>query len=128
MADYSAIRAYFDSHQLHYYTFHLKSEKPITAVIRQLPGDTPAEDISNGLQDLDFTILSVKQITANRPSPEGGSHSINLPLFLVTLTRSSKSQEIFKLNSLCHIMIRVEAYRAQNGLTQCFNCQQFGHV
>jgi hypothetical protein len=66
-------------------------------------------------------------MTANRPSPEGGSHSINLPLFLVILTRSPKSQEIFKLNSLCHIIIRVEAYRAQNGLTQCFNCQQFGH-
>jgi hypothetical protein len=25
-------------------------------------------------------------------------------------------------------VIRVEAYRAQNGLKQCFNCQQFGHV
>jgi hypothetical protein len=30
--------------------------------------------------------------------------------------------------SLCHIAIRVEAYRAQNGLTQWHNCQQFGHV
>jgi hypothetical protein len=25
-------------------------------------------------------------------------------------------------------MIKVEAYRAQSGLTQCFNYQQFGHV
>jgi hypothetical protein len=41
MADYSAIRAYFDSNQLHYYTFHPKYEKPIKAVIRQLPGGTP---------------------------------------------------------------------------------------
>lgn len=24
-------------------------------------------------------------------------------------------------------MIRVEAYKAQTGLTQCYNCQQFGH-
>jgi hypothetical protein len=28
----------------------------------------------------------------------------------------------------CHIAIRVEAYRAQNGLSQCHNCQQFCHV
>jgi hypothetical protein len=41
-----------------------------------VPGDTPAEDISNGLQNLSFSILSVKQMTANRPSPEGGSHSV----------------------------------------------------
>jgi hypothetical protein len=128
MADYSAIRAYLDSNHLHCFTFRPKSEKPIKAVIRQLPGDTPAKDISNGLQDLGFSILSVKQMTANCPSPEGGSHAVNLPLFLVTHNRSPKSQEIFKLSSLCHIMIRVEAYRAQNGLTHCFNCQQFGHV
>jgi len=28
-----------------------------------------------------------------------------------------KSQETFKLTSLCHIMIRVEAYRASSGVT-----------
>jgi hypothetical protein len=43
-------------------------------------------------------------------------------------TRSAKSQEIFKLSSLCHISINVKNYRAQTGLTQCHNCQQFGHV
>jgi hypothetical protein len=49
MADYSAIRAYFDSNALHYFTFHPKSEKHVKAVIRRLPNDTPAEDISSGL-------------------------------------------------------------------------------
>jgi hypothetical protein len=82
MADYSAITAYFVSNHLHYYTFNRKSEKLIKAVIRQLPGDTPAEDISNGLQDLGFSILSVKQMTANRPSLEGGSKSVKLTLLL----------------------------------------------
>jgi hypothetical protein len=44
------------------------------------------------------------------------------------LPRTAKAQEIFRVPSLCHIAIRVDAYRAQNGLTQCHNCQQFGHV
>jgi hypothetical protein len=39
-----------------------------------------------------------------------------------------KSQEIFCLPSLWHSAIRVEAYRAQNALVQCHNCQQFGRV
>jgi hypothetical protein len=51
-----------------------------------------------------------------------------LPLFIVTVTRNVKSQEIFKLNSLNHITIKVESYIAQTGLTQCCNCQNFGHV
>jgi hypothetical protein len=40
----------------------------------------------------------------------------------------SKSQEIFKLTSLCHIAIRAEAYEAQTGLMQYYNCQKFSHV
>jgi hypothetical protein len=31
----------------------------------------------------------------------------------------SKSHEIFQLTSLCHISIRVEAYKGQ-----CYNCEQ----
>jgi hypothetical protein len=44
------------------------------------------------------------------------------------LPRTAKFQEIFRLPSLCHIAIRVEAYRAQSGLAQCQNCQKFGQV
>jgi hypothetical protein len=32
------------------------------------------------------------------------------------------------LNSLIHIIIKVEPYWPQTGLTQCYNCQNFGHV
>jgi hypothetical protein len=67
---------------------------------------------------LGFDVVSVKQMTASRPSPPEESKTINLPLFLVTLPRTAKSQEIFHLSRLCHIAIRVEAYRAQNALTQ----------
>jgi hypothetical protein len=127
MSDYSVIRTYFDSKGLNYYTFYPKSEKPIKAVIRHLPTDTPAEDISNGLVDLGFDVVSVKQMTSTRSS-EGERVQVNLPLFLITLIRNTKSPEIFRLNNLCHIAIKVEAYRAQNSLTQCYNCQQFGHI
>jgi len=36
--------------------------------------------------------------------------------------------EIFKLTNLGRVIIKVEAYRAQGRLTQCYNCQKFGHV
>jgi hypothetical protein len=38
-------------------------------------------------------------------------HVESLPLSLVTLTTNIKPQEIFKLNSLNHIIIKVELYR-----------------
>jgi hypothetical protein len=128
MGDYSAVRTHLESTNLNYFTFYPKSQKPIKAVIRHLPISTPAEDISDGLVGLGFDVISVKQMSSTRRSSAEGSTHVNLPLFLITLPRNPKSQEIFKLRGLCHISIKVEAYKAQAGLTQCYNCQKFGHV
>jgi hypothetical protein len=119
MADYSAIKHHLEQNILQFCTFHPKSEKPIKAAIRHLPGDTPAEDISNELVALGFSVISVQQMTANRQLPKGETQIVNLPLFPDTLARSEKSKEIFNLNNISNIFIKVEAYRAQTGLTQC---------
>jgi hypothetical protein len=122
------VKSLFESQHLSYFTFCPKSDKPIKAVIRHLPLNTQAVDISDGLIDLAFDVVSIKQkTTARRTSPEDPKIT-NLPLFLATLPKTAKSQQIFRLPSLCHIAIKMEAYRAQNGLTQCHNWQQFGHV
>ena len=112
----------------HYYTFHTKAEKPIKAVIRHLPGETPAEDIANELLSLGYKVHNVRQMSTTRQQPEGDRQTQALPLFLITLERNEKSQQIFKLTQLNHVIVQVEAYRARTGLTQCYNCQQFGHV
>jgi hypothetical protein len=112
MADYSAIKSNIQKNNLQYFTFSPNSEKPIKAVIRHLPPDTPAEVIFNSLENLGFNIIDVRQLTTNRRSPNRQTYVENLPLFLVTLTRNVKSQEIFKLNSLKQIIIKVESYRA----------------
>jgi hypothetical protein len=78
MADYSAIKEYLSSQTLNYFTFYPKSLKPIKAIIRHLPGNTPAEEIYEGLVETDFDIISVKQRPTTRRSQ--GSSSTSLPL------------------------------------------------
>jgi hypothetical protein len=79
--------------------------------------------------DLVFDVIIIKQMSAfRRLHVDGKSMTINLLLFLVTIPRTAKSQEIFKLVRLCHISVRVETCKAQSGLTQRYNCQMFGHV
>jgi hypothetical protein len=119
MADYSPIKEYLSSQNLNYFTFYSKSLKPIKAVIRHLPGNTPVEEIYEGLVELGIDILSVKHTYTTCRSQ--GSSSTSLPLFLITLSRSEKSQEIYKLTILCYIAIKVELYKSQSGLTQCHN-------
>jgi hypothetical protein len=67
-------------------------------------------------------------MTATCRSPPVGLTTINLPLFLITLTRTAKFQEYFRLQSHCHIVIRVQIHRAQDGLTHWHNYQKFDHV
>jgi hypothetical protein len=126
MVNYQAVKAHFDNNSIAYFTFFPKSEKPVRAVLRHLPSNTPAQDTPDGLVDLGFDVVSVKHMSSARRS-SGGQNPITLPLFLVTLPKTEKSQEIFKLSSLCHI-IKVEAYKSQTTFTQCFNRQKFGHV
>jgi hypothetical protein len=56
MADYSAIKSYLEKNNLHYFTFSPNSENPNKELIRHLPPDMPAEDISNSLEDLRYNI------------------------------------------------------------------------
>jgi len=98
------------------------------AVIRHLPGDTPAKDISDELLTLGFTAISARHMTATRPKSEGDLAAYNIPVFLVTLTRNKKASEIFKLTNLGHVIVRVEAYKAQSEMTQDLNCKRFGHI
>jgi hypothetical protein len=58
---------------------------------------------------------------------QGARRAPNAPLpslFLVTLIRSTKSQEIFKLNNLNDIIVKVELHRAQTGFKQCYSFQK----
>jgi hypothetical protein len=111
------MKSYLEENNLQYFTFSPNSKKSINAIIRHLPPDTPAEDISNSLQGFGSNVTNVRQLMTNRREPNEQTYAETLPLFLVILIRKAKSQEIFKLNSLNHIIIKVESYRAQIGLT-----------
>jgi hypothetical protein len=120
MADFEAIKSHFTNNNLTYYSFFPKSQKPFKPVIRHLPINTLAQDISEGLENLGFDFVSVKP-------PE---ETINQERSLVpdNLPADSKITGNIQSPSLCHISLKVETYMAQTGLTQCHNCQQFGHV
>jgi hypothetical protein len=80
MVDFQRVKSHFDANNLSYYPFYPKSEKPMKAVIRHWPPNTPAEDISDGLESLGFDVIRVKQMTATHRSPSDGSTTINIPL------------------------------------------------
>jgi hypothetical protein len=49
---------------------------------------------------LGFNVISVKQMTTHRRSSAERTTTVSLPLFLITLPRTTKSQEMFNLTSI----------------------------
>jgi len=76
MEDYVTLKKHLDQNQTHYYTFHPKAEKPIKAVIRHLPGETPAEDIANELLALGYKVHNVRQMTTTRQQSGAGPNTL----------------------------------------------------
>jgi hypothetical protein len=83
MLDYNAVQKLFIEKNLHFFTFYTKSDKSVKAVIRHLSGNTSAEAINVVLQEIGYYVISVKQMTAKSPTPEGGRGHIHLPLPLL---------------------------------------------
>jgi hypothetical protein len=86
---------YLVKNNLHYFTFFLNSEKPTKAVIRYLSPNTPAQVISSSLEGLGFNVINVRKLMTTRTAPNGQIHVEVLPLVLASLTRNTKSQELF---------------------------------
>jgi hypothetical protein len=69
ISGFLVIKSNFERNNLSFFTFYPKSEKPIKAVIRHLPVNTPAENICDGLVSLGFHVVNVKQMTTTSRSP-----------------------------------------------------------
>jgi hypothetical protein len=65
-ANFSDTRSHFEINNLPYFTFYLKSQKPINPVIRHLTLSTPTEDISDGLVNFGFDVISGKEMSTTR--------------------------------------------------------------
>lgn len=124
MTDHSATKSYLEKNNLHCFTLFPNFEKPIKAVIHSPP--PPILSIGWYSQQpwgLRLEYHQREQMTATGTAPKGQIYTEPFLLFLEML----RSQQIFKVNILCHIVIKVELYRVQTGLTRCYNCWGFGH-
>jgi hypothetical protein len=58
MVDYSAIQKFLNKKN-HFFTFYTKADKPVKIVIRHMPGNTSAKDITVALQETDYDVIGV---------------------------------------------------------------------
>ncbi|KAL4096527.1 hypothetical protein QTP88_021466 [Uroleucon formosanum] len=118
---YRTLVRYLKEEKAQYHTYQLREDKPLRIVIRNLHPSTPAETIKEELELLSFEVRQVINVL----------HKVNknpLPLFFVDLEPTYNSSEIFHLSSLLHTKIKIEEPFKPKSISQCHNCQQYGHT
>jgi len=118
---YRPLIQFLKTKKAEYHTNQLKEDKPLRVVIRNLHPTTLLTLIK---EELEVRFFKVRQVTNEL-------HKINknpLPLFFVNLEPTIHSNEIFQLSSLLHCKIKIEEPHKPKTISQCFNCQQYGHI
>ncbi|KAF0712087.1 Uncharacterized protein FWK35_00020746, partial [Aphis craccivora] len=104
-----------------FHTYQLREDKPTRVVLRNLHPTTSTELIKS---ELELRLFEVRKVTnvlhKTSKSP--------LPLFFVDLEPSDHSNDIFKLPSFLHTKIKVEEPYKPKVISQCLNCQDYGHT
>lgn len=118
---YRALVQFLRKENAEFHTYQLQEDKPIRVVIRNIHPTTPCELIK---EELVLRLYEVRQVTPVL-------HRLNknpLPLFFVDLEPTIHSNEIFQLTSLLHTKIIVEEPYKHKTISQCANCQDYGHT
>ena len=118
--DYINLQKFVVANDIPHVIFKLREDRSTKFVIRNIDEQTLPVEILDELKRLEFPILRVAQLKSN-------NHGGLLPMFLVEMTQSKKTDEFPKLRGLLNMSIRVEPYKAPTAPLQCFRCQRYGH-
>lgn len=89
-------------------------------VIKNVPPSLTEEDITQDLDQYKLPIIKLARLLNKDKTP--------MLVCTVDLSATEDANQIFKINSICNAMVKVEMRRATKGTPQCHRCQRYGHT
>ncbi|CAH1956815.1 unnamed protein product, partial [Acanthoscelides obtectus] len=118
--DYRRIIRLFKEENIPHHTFPLPTEHNIHAVIRGIPASTTEQEVKGELEQKGYAPFHIIRLKRN-----GG---VLMPLMVVILPKTEKSQQVFNEHELLGPSIRVEVQKNSRLIGQCHRCQKYGHA
>lgn len=113
--DYEKMKVLLEDQKVQFFTYTPKSLRPFSVVIEGLSGCFEAQEVLDylgGLQ-IGMKIISLTKLGGNT--------------WLLKLTRDSDIRKFYEVRYILHCRVNIRKFH-RKGVTQCFNCQRFGHV
>lgn len=112
---------YFETNNISFHTYQLKTERAFRVVIKGLHHTTPVENIKAELilqgHQVRY-IVNVKSKISKEP----------LPMFYVDLDPDPDNKNIFNIRYIDNAVVTIEPQRKISDIVQCHRCQEYGHT
>lgn len=102
------------------FTYTLKEDKPLQVVLRGVPLCITEQDVEESLREQDIQPTTVKRLRKNAET--------QYELILVTAENSEQNKNLFEIRQIMGVGVRPERKRRPTNASQCFRCQNYGHV
>lgn len=115
LEDYQMTKNLLELHTIKFYSYTPRALRPYNVVVKGLSGDYEEEDVRGH-----FSYLKL-QVELNKVTHIGADR------WLLQLGRKSDLEGLYRVKYFLHCRVYMTKYK-KSGITQCFNCQRFGHV
>lgn len=103
-----------------FHTYADPLSKKLSIVIKDVHQSFTEDQILAELVSKNFQVVKVNRLHNKEGQP--------IPVVSVIIVKENRWQDIFKLNRLCHAVVRVEQRKRLPGPVQCSRCQDYNHT
>jgi hypothetical protein len=117
---YRRLVSHLRENKIVFHTYQLKQDRAYRVVIKDIHPSVSTQDIAAELQAQGHQVRNIVNIR-HRLTKEP------LPLFFVDLEPNTNNKDIYDIQYLYNIKIRIEPPRTRRDIVQCTRCQDYGH-
>lgn len=122
LVDYMALQEKLKEENMAHFTYTPKWLRSKHLVARRLPL-LPIEELESdlakkGIKCERITILK-KHVSVPQPYKN--------PVYMMTFSKATDMKIVWNIDSICNVKVKWEKYKNSRKVTQCHNCQDFGH-
>lgn len=113
--DFGKVKGLLQEEKVDFYTYTPKGLRPFSVVIEGLPCSFEPKDIEDYLVGLQMNIKVI------------GITRLGNDKWVLRMSRDSDIRKIYEVRYILRCRVHIRKFE-RKGITQCFNCQRYGHV